>query len=236
MLSPVRSLAPVSRGSARRPTTLPVDLVAYWQLTETSGTRVNSVVGAAFPLTPYNSPGSVASIVPGIPGNGLLTSVDPQFVYAPSTWIPQSTTSRSISLWIKGFSTTVNRGIMSVGDNSLDTSPDWLIVQNSGMQIVVYHNAGYNLASPATTGGVTYHIVYIYNRPTQIATLYLNNVLVATHGPAGDFASKTSLFIASGYPASFLGGTQAVGVWNKALTSLEVSTLYNSGNGLDYPF
>src|SRR6202035_2479657 len=38
------------------------------------------------------------------------------------------------------------------------------------------------------------------------------------------------------YQAYFDGDIDEVSIWNRALTSTEVSDLYNSGGGLQYPF
>jgi hypothetical protein len=54
------------------------------------------------------------------------------------------------------------------------------------------------------------------------------------------FPDNTSPFSIGTWPGiggqNFLGEIDEVGIWSRALTSGEISDLYNSGSGLSYPF
>jgi len=101
---------------------------------------------------------------------------------------------------------------------------------------------GSNLASqpswtPST--GTWYYVVCAFDVDTTNAVIYVNGSSIGTQtgGAApldgGTFYCGTR----SGGDAGFMDGLlDECGLWNKTLTSDEVTSLYNSGNGLAYPF
>lgn len=93
----------------------------------------------------------------------------------------------------------------------------------------------------ALSNGSWYHIVVSWVASTSTATLYVNNSSQGTDNTG----TVTSIFNGDrdfniGGDTN-LGGYQdgiidAVGVWNTTLSSTDVATLYNSGNGVQVPF
>jgi len=73
-------------------------------------------------------------------------------------------------------------------------------------------------------------------------TLYLNGSSVATNTSTGTYSlSMTPRLTIGTWWDSPLSGTlkgkvDEVGIWSRALSSSEITELYNSGTGLSYPF
>ena len=75
-----------------------------------------------------------------------------------------------------------------------------------------------------------------WNNTTHYADVWKNN----SHDGSADFgkAMKTgaSTFRLGGVTLPWNGSIDEMGVWNRILTPTEIGQLYNSGNGLAYPF
>lgn len=90
------------------------------------------------------------------------------------------------------------------------------------------------------TTGSWYHIVVTYDGTTM--RIYKNgNEVTSGTDSSGNINYQTSLDLRIGLRSrnddrEWDGLIDEVGIWNRALTSTEVSGLYNSGSGLSYPF
>lgn len=94
------------------------------------------------------------------------------------------------------------------------------------------------------TTGTWYHLVFTYDGAN--GNLYVNGSLAA--GPTamsgdGSSSNTTGAYVGGsvqdGFGTAhipFSGLIDEVGVWTRAITSTEVTTLYNGGAGLQYPF
>lgn len=220
------------------------NLRAYWKLDESSGNATDSS-GNGFTLTNTTSKAYVAALI----NNGIDfgSSVRNTTELTTSSQILSSATgSASISLWFKQ-----NTSVQTAGDPGLFILP-YKNATGSVIAIILKWNGGSprieiirrtsSDATAFTTFGnstsVWYHVVAVYNGSTISG--YLDNVAFSTTG-----VSSTGTFNAASYPIS-LGGSfmsnnataiiDEVGVWDKALTTNEISQLYNGGAGLSYPF
>ncbi|RLI68142.1 hypothetical protein DRO91_09405 [Candidatus Heimdallarchaeota archaeon] len=85
-----------------------------------------------------------------------------------------------------------------------------------------------------------YHVVLTFKR-SDTAYMYFNTTQVG-NGTTQNYPlyGGTSKFYIgrrerdSTYPLN--GAVDMFGMWSRILTSAEIAQLYNSGNGLDYPF
>jgi hypothetical protein len=91
--------------------------------------------------------------------------------------------------------------------------------------------------------GTWYMWTGVWDAPNNVLTLYKNGSSFATFSLSGNESADTTsnnLTLGrqnGGVPARYTNGKlDEVGVWSRALTSAEVTSLYNSGNGLQYPF
>lgn len=93
------------------------------------------------------------------------------------------------------------------------------------------------VSSSSFSTGVWYHIVGVKSGSNW--TLYVNNISEATTTSSTiDYTANDMALGAAydGFGANSNATIDEVGFWNKALTAGEISTLYNGGAGLSYPF
>lgn len=222
------------------------NLVSYWKLDETSGTRNDS--HGTNHLTDNNT----VLYGTGKQGNCAdfeRTNSEYLSIADASQTGLEMTTAFSTSLWMNMESSAPvdnNMGLMSktgrvsggwmLGYRNYPSGNDniYLEVWNGGS--VTYAYTGDLNLSTATW----YHIVTTFSSGTF--KLYINGVdttwtkvgsdTTATDGNAVFNLGKLSTDGAS----CFDGLLDEVGIWSRALSSTEVADLYNSGSGLAYPF
>lgn len=86
-----------------------------------------------------------------------------------------------------------------------------------------------------STGG-WHHIVAGFNSSTNELYLYYDNSLVTSASASGS-GSGVSNLVEVGFGNGYLKGKlDAFGVFPSVLSTTDISDLYNSGNGLQYPF
>ncbi|NTW33242.1 MAG: LamG domain-containing protein [Bacteroidetes bacterium] len=89
----------------------------------------------------------------------------------------------------------------------------------------------------AFSTGTWYHLVWVLNGASY--ALYINGSSVSTGSTSYPSTTTTTATTKLGYGTigvSLSGLLDEVGIWSKALTSTEVTSLYNSGAGLQHPF
>ena len=89
--------------------------------------------------------------------------------------------------------------------------------------------------------GTWYHIVVTYNTSTgwklyQNGTLKDSNSNIETIKTPGTLNTNYIGWVDSGTNRHWDGLIDEIAVWDKELSSSEVTELYNSGDGLQYPF
>lgn len=217
-----------------QPSTLLTGLMGYWKLDETSGGTIdssgNNYTGTGSNLT-YNANGKIGRCYTF---NGTDSRVTFGNVIKP-------TTALSISLWMKDGGQTAEKNIIntSVYDG---VWRGWRFTRYSDQAAGVLLSSGTNNLD--VTFGTTlsndnwYHIVFTWNGTT--AYVYINNVRNSGWSWSYTISYATTHNLTFGANQSggqvYDGEIDEVGVWNRALTSNEVSILYNSGSGLTHPF
>ncbi len=147
----------------------------------------------------------------------------------------------SVSAWINPSSLPASNGNyhFAVG---VESSGFGLTLLNSGgtQQVRSYHtNAAVNSDKGAAynvslTTGTWYHLVATWNG--SVITLYLNGSSVATSSwsdiqTGGGTNSHIGSWIGASPSHFWDGSIDEVGIWSKALSTTEISDLYNGGNG-----
>jgi hypothetical protein len=152
-----------------------------------------------------------------------------------------STNAFSISAWINPSALTGNHPIIgqwSTNDYNIIFRVESDGYVNAFLKDSSLNNVNVESTTQLTTGGGWYHVVLT---STGTSTkLYVNG------GTAEDTASHTSrsidtvddIYIGSRAESGnyFAGIIDEVGIWNRELSSTEVTELYNSDDGLQYPY
>ena len=161
---------------------------------------------------------------------------------------PTDDNARSFSFWYKPSSYNAVGGVVSygAGSNNRGFSIAWSENSSGKLKVDGYNNKNDNgsndFGTTLTTDGSTwYHIVWTYPGSAGTYKWYVNGVNTGS----GTFPSNSGVletgagnarigatFYSTGEVAH--GAFDELGVWSKELTSTEVTTLYNSGDGKVY--
>lgn len=206
-------------------------LVAYWKLDESSGNATDSV--GSIVLTNANVTYWAGKInncwqFNGI--NGVLSK-------SPSPSFPSWANSRTVSFWAKINTLTADTYFLSYGNGNT-----WEFfaprISTSNKIGLMWYSSDYDTTTTWTTIW-WHHYVYTYNWTTLTiyydwasiwsASLSLNTVLTQKFViGARDYNWSNTNYINS--------DIDEVGIWNIALSSSDITYLYNSWTWLSYPF
>jgi len=213
------------------------NLISYYKLDESSGNAADSV--GSNTGTNTNVTYAAGKINNGAVFNGtnakLITGV---------TGFPTIQGNKTVSLWFNSSSitTTQQDSIFGLFDNASSPSNSYQIVMDNatgGSKIKVTKWGGAVVADSGFTPTVStwYHLVVTYDGTNTI--IYINGDLKVTSNTAVQSGTSASCVMGI-YPGGtvewYNGIIDEVGIWSRALSSTEVTALYNSGNGLQYPF
>lgn len=210
-------------------------LVSYWKLDETSGTTATDAHGSNDGTNNGAALGTAGKI-----GNAYdFETGDNDNVQIANESNFDFTTGMSISCWIK---LEAENSYFSPA-RIVSKAGSWELVYPIGATntwgFTYIDGAGVLNLRSATTTGVWYHVVATYDT-TNGGALYIDTN-VATTADTGDLVPNDVAVWFGAYSPSPTGGYELdglldeVGIWNRALTSDEVSELYNGGSGLAYP-
>jgi hypothetical protein len=220
------------------------NLQAYWKYNESSGNAFDSS-GNSNTLADTNVTYGAGKI-----GNCSIYdgSADYFSIADASQTGLDLTTDFSFSFWVNYTSVPVagnNMFILSKRSGS-----------TSGYQLRISESAGnqryglglYNgsaddtlMAITTPTTGVWYHTVITWDAAAKLITLYINNsATTANNATHTSLDTNATAFVVGG-PTTLAGDwlhgkLDEMGIWNRVLSPSEVTALYNSGNGLTYPF
>lgn len=213
-------------------------IVSYWNFNEIAGNLLDQVASNDGTLGGAGTVQGVAGKINtaySFDGNGYVTIGD----------ILSGPTAFSISIWIKKDANgntefIINKGIGGGVQREYDLLIDGA---NDKLNVLLFDediNVGIATASNTalTNLGVWYNSVTTWDGTNII--FYLNGFpdgggvnATIIRDTSSDFTICHDLNFAKRY---FTGDVDEVGIWSRALTSAEVTTLYNGGNGLTYPF
>ena len=222
------------------------NILSYWKLDEASGNASDSV--GSNTLTNVNTVG----YAPGLINNGADFGTSNTNKTLSRSGLIGTDGPRSISIWAR-MRTEIGSGQQAFfGFATESTSLELLYEFNGGtrrMRFLRQRNANplVDIFTNITIGtSVLSHFVCTYDGSEMI--LYVNgsaSAPVAASGngtgnwsPGGGFVAVGSSVDANTGVAVSHSSTliDEVGVWSRALTAAEVTTLYNGGAGLSYPF
>lgn len=221
-------------------------LLRYYQLDEASGTRVDIVGGLN--LTDNNT---VTQAVGKIANAGQFTAANSEWLSGSDASLSFSGVDFTVSAWVysdalAGGDAADGRGIVSVHNS--DSIGDWHIaVRPTGLVCFSHWKTAGNdttgrhiTGSAAVADAAFYHIVC--RRTSGVYTIRVNDVNFGLAGDTGTASGWTTTDFNVGRiftsPASYFwnGRIDELGIWNRSLSAAEVTSLYNAGAGLTYPF
>ena len=203
----------------------------------------NDVVGIGHGTSPS---GSAPTFTGGKVGKAYNFDGINDYVELPSNSLNSLTNNFSISMWVKWGRNNISQILIA----NLNT--------NYGLGFFVEHAAGQlrfkGYKSAATnafyvvknsytpTLGIWYH--YTFTHKDQVNNIYENGVLIASdttttghinHGVTNWPTIGVNKYNSTSIQEPFLGAIDMVNIWSKELSATEVTTLYNSGTGKQYP-
>ncbi len=212
----------------------PVGATHYWALNEASGTRSDSIGGLALSpadIDPSQIPGpldfavsvngSVADVV------SLISSAIPS-IRAGGEW--------SINFWYNATTATADD---SIAQGSNDGTFDFVVDLYPGVDqssLVLRDGIGGNTSSDFTAPiDGSWHSITIRFSSGQL-DFFIDGVFVISRMNAvGPNSVNKSLNVGANYATGSVDsaiGISDYGVWNRALTDQEITTLYNGGTPL----
>lgn len=210
------------------------NLVSYYKLDEASGNRADS--HGANTLTDVNTVGSATGI---INLGGDFESGNNEYL-STTTPFTTATTNFSVSLWFKPESIGAYQSIIQNGRQA----NFWNILVTSGGVFEFFEDNIVEYASSSTlSAGVMYHLVCIKTGDgANNISFYVNGSASGT-ASAGSISTPTTagyigVYTTTGSSFQYYtdGIIDEVGFWSRAITSTEVTSLYNGGAGFAYPF
>lgn len=236
-------------------TTLNEDLLAYWSCDAGSGTVLGDDTGnennGTIVSSMWNNTHCILGDCLGPFASGKNITLDS----TPSNFNFTHTDSFSISLWFNATVWTgtnqflVQKSIGNTGGDTgwviyLDESTDdriyWWLTTTSGTNSIVVHTN----ASKSLDEGNLYHLVVVYNGSATASEVlfYINGTKYDTVVDS-DTLSSAPAYIT---PEEFVFGSKVSGtepysgymdeiaIWNRTISSSEVTDLWNEGVGISY--
>jgi len=104
-------------------------------------------------------------------------------------------------------------------------------------QVYIHDLGSFNANATVLSTSTWYHYVVTWDGANVI--VYKNGSVETTQANSASLQAEATNFAIGGTPVNsqYINGiVDEVGFWNRALTSTEVTALYNSGAGFQYPF
>lgn len=222
-------------GSEKTVTTLTAELVAYWTLDETSGTRFDS--HNSNHLTDNNTVGSAVGKI----SNAASFNGSNESLTRTTTTLDPGTSDFTIAAWFK--TSTPNRFLCSKGGNGEEGySLGMTSIGTFAASIRGTSNTG--TPTPLTYDDGLWHFtvvqfdrdgdcsIFIDDMATAKATNNISSAVAFNLTPSRPFTIANHPL----YNDYWSGEVDEVGFWMRLLTQTERAALYNSGAGLTYPF
>jgi hypothetical protein len=211
---------------------LSTNLYAYYKLDESSGNAADSS-GNGYTMTNNNSTPFATGKINN--GANLGTSEGNSYGFTNSSAFPLRG-DYTVNFWIKVLTApTTDDYIFSIYNQSTGRWLSFAYSYNGGtysFNINASNNPTY--ISKTLTVGTWYMVTVEGNIGTSglTQTVYVNGSSIGTALSQNYSPSSTSINIGGGVAAII----DEFGIWSRKLTQIEVTSLYNSGNGLQYPF
>ena len=168
------------------------------------------------------------------------------YVELPSNSLNSLTGNFSISMWVKWGRN--NTSQILIANLNTNYGLGFFVEHASGqLRFRGYKSAATNAfyvvkSSYTPTVGIWYH--YTFTHKDQVNNIYENGVLIASdttttghinHGVTNWPTIGVNKYNSTSIQEPFQGAIDMVNIWSKELSATEVTDLYNTGNGKQYP-
>jgi hypothetical protein len=225
-----------------RQSSLLTNLISHWKLDEASGTRNDS--HGTNHLTDENT---VTQTTGKLTSAAQFTAANSErLIVADNASVSTGDINFSMAGWFYVDSLAAQRTLAS-HMGALTNRTFNLYINTSGRLTFDVYSTSALVGQARTNGGTvttgSWHFCYVEHDATNNqASVSLNNgslITVSTSAALGDCDRDFRIGAAevSNVPAQFMDGRMdGWSLWKRLLTSDERTALYNSGNGLEYPF
>jgi hypothetical protein len=210
------------------------NLVHYYKFDESSGNASDSV-GSVTLTNVGTVPYASAKINNGITPNGSSSYMHSGSSTVLST--AQLKSTWSVNFWLKRIGNPA--GASYVFRINGETAADAYFIMYYYATGGYHINCGADAALTYTDTGNLDMITIVYNGAGTISYYINNNAGTGVSFTVGGAATTTNKFGIGNDPdtgAPFNAQYDEFGIWTRALTTGDISSLYNSGTGLQYPF
>jgi len=210
--------------------------VSHWTCNEASGTRFDSNTVTAYNLTDNNTVSSAT----GLLDNACdFESTNNEYLSKNTvTLFPLTTDQRTVSAWINMESlpgTDDLRAIVGYGKAVTNQEFTFALLNLSGTKYLdLDYYGGRKYVTWSFDTATWYHVAITYSNP--LITYYVNGSSIGTQTFASMDTTDDVFYIARGIGGNFYfdGLMDEITIFDYALSSTEITTLYNSGIPLDY--
>lgn len=215
----------VARSASGSVSSLLTGIDSYWKLDEASGNAIDSVaanVGTVFGTMVQNTAGKINTCYEFTSGDAYINigALLSSSVFSISVWVFRP----ALGVFFQIFA-------------GADSGTDYLAFVINTDNRIYLTKAGYGglYQSTGTVPATTWtHLVVTYDA-AGLAQFYIDGVLDDSGTDLQSLTWGTNLVGRDG--GAFLDGKlDEIGIWNRVITPTEVTTLYNGGTGLSYPF
>jgi hypothetical protein len=221
--------------------TLTDGLVSWWNLDETSGTRVDS--HGSNDLADINTVGNATGKISN--AASYVSANNEYLVKAAPTGVNGGDRDFTLAGWIwydaLVTKTAIKLGALNSGAGNLT---DWMLYLTSN-KLTFYGIATSSFQGITATSfgalstGTWYHFALWQDAGAPSLNIQMNNGTIDDNTSYTTLTHQTgavSLQLGGGYGASYIDGRlDEVGFWDRVLTPDERAELYNSGDGIGYP-
>jgi len=227
----VSQLANSGRGNAYPFTATPslYGGVAYYKLDESSGNASDSV--GSNTLTNTSTTYAAGKINNGAVFDGSTSKL----IKTSASGVSRTGTDEiSVSVWVNPSRTS---GQYQQLVCNRDATLNWALYMHTTGGEVSFHGSAQNKGTYVPTTSVWTHIVATVDSSSNLK-IYANGTLIdtITSFAYGSTTSAIGVGQISNGGEALLGSLDEAGIWNRALTADEITTLYNGGSGNQYPF
>ena len=214
--------------------TLTDDIISYYKLDNTTGV-VFDMLGLNDGTNDGATRGVTGKINNAFDFDGINDNVN------ISAGINLSNKNFTISLWIANTYSLTTKTKFIIGQGSPSANQAIFISRDKNTGKVNFGFISDDLSSSTnlSTDGSFEHWVFTYDASTNNKSIYFNGSLDSDDISSADTSAIGEFIIGDWLGTvdeTFEGRLDEIGIWNRSLSSSEVSQLYNSGVGLSFPF